>query len=103
MEPQTHQTTTFPDTREDQTAFEAMVAELLKGEPFLPEEVRCADLAKYPEHQLEGRLAFYEREAVFEPNPKIRVESKKEVLRTKIELNRRKMYQRKEADRVFAL
>jgi hypothetical protein len=69
----------------------------------LTNDVTQADLTKYPDHQLTSRLAYYDRQAVFERSPKLRKQFQAEVQRTQIEINRRKMYARKEAERVFEL
>jgi hypothetical protein len=69
----------------------------------LPDEVRTADLTTYERKQLEGRKTYYEREALFERDHATRLALREEAERTTIELNRRKMYERAEADRVFAL
>lgn len=69
----------------------------------LTHDVTQSDLKKYPDHQLASRLNYYERQAVFENSPKLRKQFQAEVQRTRIEINRRRMYLRKEADRVFEL
>ena len=69
----------------------------------LPDEVRTAYLRNYPDAQLAGRLAYFEREAIFERNPVTRKQFRQEAQRTQTEINRRKMYLRAEAERVFEL
>jgi|SRR5262245_37042977 len=70
-------------------------------EGFLPHEVRCSDLKHMSIEQLEGRLAYYTREATFERDKKIRAENRTEMERTQQALDIRKAYLRKEAERVF--
>ena len=72
-------------------------------ESYLLDEVKTADLTKYTDANLAGRLADYERKYTFETNQSIRAEFKIERDRTRTEINRRKMYQTREADRVFKL
>lgn len=80
------------------------IDEELRAEPApIDEDVTQNDLTKMALPQLEGRLAYYDREATFERNPHARIRFKAEAQRTRIEINRRKMYQRAEAERVFAL
>lgn len=69
----------------------------------LSDEVRTSHLAKYSQKALEGRLAHYERLYTFEWNGRFAAEYRNEVARTRTEINLRKMYARKEADRVFEL
>lgn len=69
----------------------------------LTEDVTQADLTKYTDAQIEGRLNYYLRQYTFERSFQGRREFKQEIQRTKVELNRRKLYTRTEADRVFAL
>lgn len=69
----------------------------------LPDEVRTTHLVKYSQKALEGRLAHYERLYAFEWNGRFAAEYRNEVERTRTEINLRKMYLRKEADRVFEL
>ena len=76
---------------------------VVRREKFLTEDVTQADLSKYPQHQLEGRYTYYERQYTFERNEKIREQFHVEMIRTEIELARRRIYTRKEAERVFAL
>lgn len=83
-----------------------MVSDALEDDDvdaLLPEEVRLAYLPDYPLHELEARRVHYEREALFERDDRMRKALKRQALRTQIELNRRKMYARTEAERVFAL
>lgn len=88
----------------DASDFDAIVADILQGEPFLPSEVRTAQLEKYPQHQLESRLTYYEREYTFERSPKIRLENKRELLRTRLELKRRQFLAQQQAiDQVFKI
>jgi len=70
---------------------------------FLTEDVTQADLSKYPIEQLQARLAYYDRQYTFEQSSRARKQFKDEMARTEIELSRRRMYARKEADRVFEL
>jgi hypothetical protein len=69
----------------------------------LTRDVSQADLSKYPDHELDGRLVYYEREHLFERDARLRAAFRKEIDRTRIEINRRKMYAREEAERVFKL
>lgn len=69
----------------------------------LTEDVTQADLTKYTDEQLEGRFNYYTRQYTFEQGKKARKAFKQEIQRTKIEIARRKIYHRAEADRVFAL
>lgn len=69
----------------------------------LTEDVTQADLKMYTDPQLQARAIYYERQATFEKSWHIRQEFQQELLRTEIEIARRKMYARKEAERVFAL
>jgi hypothetical protein len=75
----------------------------VRRDAYLTSDVTQADLSKYPIEQLQARLAYYERQYTFEQGKKARREFKIEMTRTEIELARRRMYTRKEADRVFAL
>lgn len=70
---------------------------------LLPEEVRLAYLPEYAVHQLEARRLHFEREALFERDTRMRKALSRQAERTVIELNRRKMYARAEAEKVFAL
>jgi hypothetical protein len=79
------------DTVADQTATE-----------LLTEDVTQADLTKYADHQLEGRRAYYEREALFERDYPTREALKGELHRTNLELDRRRAMRMAEAERVFA-
>lgn len=83
--------------------FDAVLDRTLRGARFLTEDVTQSDLSKYALPQLEARLIQYERDYTFERHPKRRTEYKAEVDRTRIEINRRRMYSRTEAERVFAL
>lgn len=76
---------------------------VVRRDAYLTEDVTQAELTKYPEHQLINRLSYYERQYTFEQSPFRRAEFLGEVERTQIELARRRMYARKEAERVFAL
>lgn len=69
----------------------------------VPDEVRQANLNLYSDAALTGRLAHYEREALLERDVQLSRAWKQETQRTRIEINRRKMYRQREADRVFAL
>lgn len=75
----------------------------LGGSDELPPEVTCADLTKYPLAELNGRIAHYTREKLFERKAALRAAYQIEIERTVIELNRRGMYARAEAERVFKL
>ena len=68
---------------------------------FLPNDVVRYDLSKTSTHQLEGRLNYYEREALFERNPRTRRECQHEIERTRKELERRKLAIRAEAEQIF--
>lgn len=72
---------------------EKLLSELDQNESndrhFLPDEVRFSELGKLSDKQLEGRLAYYERDYTFELNKEKRAEFYREVLRTKIELANR--------------
>jgi hypothetical protein len=93
---------TMSEPTQDGTTYETALDHFAK-KGFLTEDVTQSDLTKMPPHQLEGRAAFYEREALFERNARIRRENQAEAERTRIEINRRKMYLRAEAERVFEL
>lgn len=69
----------------------------------LTEDVTQADLRTYADHQLQARAAYYERQITFEKAWHVRQEFRQEFERTQIEINRRKMYARTEANRVFEL
>lgn len=69
----------------------------------LPLEVRQAYLAVYSDTVLADRQRHYEREAIFERDKPTREALAHEAARTEQEINRRKMYERAEADRVFEL
>lgn len=69
----------------------------------LPPEVTQANLYLYSDASLAGRLTHYTREWTFERNLSLRSQFKVELERTRIEINRRKMYERAEAERIFAL
>jgi hypothetical protein len=95
---------TPPRDRTDEVpTFDRDLQGALSGGRFLTDDVTQSDLAKYPLHQLEARLIQYERDYTFERNPKLRAEFKGEVDRTRVEINRRKMYATREAERVFEL
>jgi hypothetical protein len=83
--------------------FDAQLEKRAKRGRFLPDEVVQADLTKYTLKALEGRLAYYTKEALFERNGRIAAENRNEAERTKTEIDRRKIYERAEANRVFAL
>jgi len=68
---------------------------------FLTDDVRTADLKHYSDEQLAARHHFYWREAIFEPDARIRAENQAEYDRTDLEIQRRRMYVREEAERVF--
>lgn len=72
-------------------------------EKHLTEDVTQADLKMYTDAQLKSRAIYYERQATFEKAWHIRQEFQQEILKTEIEIARRKMYARKEAERVFEL
>lgn len=76
---------------------------LVRRAAHLTEDVTQADLRAYSTEQLQDRAAYYDRQYTFERGKKARLLFEAEVARTNIELNRRKMYARKEADRVFEL
>lgn len=76
---------------------------VVRRDVYLTNDVTQADLSKYPDHQLAGRLAYYERQYTFENSKKLRFQFRCEVERTRIEIKKRAMYARKEADRVFEL
>ena len=80
----------------------SVISSLPSENSWLPHEVRTNDLSKMSEPQLEGRLRFYEREAIFERDDKIRAENRAEMQRTKSALDIRKGYRLREANRVFA-
>lgn len=81
--------------------FDTDLSDAISREGFLPAEVTKSDLSKLPQHQLEARLNYYEREHLFERNPTIRAECKREIERTRDELARRKIIARAEAEQVF--
>lgn len=80
---------------------ESTMEELLGPEPELTFDVTTADLSHYSERALEGRRAHYDREYLFERDPKLRAAFKVEIERTDAELRRRFMYRTAEARRVF--
>ena len=69
--------------------------------PLRPEDDVYQDLSKTTTHQLEGRLNYYEREALFERSPRSRRRYQEEVTRTRRELERRKSAARAEAEQFF--
>jgi len=87
----------------DVPTFDAEVNNALKGGKFLPDAVTQSDLTKMDAKQLDGRLEYYEQQYTFERSKKLAAEYSQEVERTRIEINRRKLYARKEAERVFEL
>jgi len=79
----------------------ATVEDLLGPEPELTFTVVHADLSKYADRQLEGRLAHYEREYLFERDARLRNDFKIEVDKTKAEIRRRQLMRFEEAERAF--
>ena len=82
--------------------FDTDLSDTVSLDGFHTEEVTESDLSNYHQKQLEARLNYYEREYLFERNPQIRAECKREVDRTRTELNRRKFAARAEAEQVFS-
>jgi hypothetical protein len=80
---------------------EATLEELTGPEPELTFTVVHADLTKYTDKALEGRLAYYEREHLFERDPSLRADLKIEVEKTRAEIRRRQLMRFAEAERAF--
>jgi hypothetical protein len=62
-----------------------------------PDKDHRIRLRRYPTRQLEGRLSYCDREALYNPNPKARAQFKREAEQTRRELSRRAM---EEAEKV---
>lgn len=89
------------DTKLGVNNLDTDLSDAVSLEGFHTEEVTEADLSNYHTKQLEARLNYYEREYIFERNPQIRAECKREVDRTRNELARRKAVTRAEAEQMF--
>lgn len=87
----------------DIVTFDTALDRAVRRGGFLTTDVTQSDLTKMNDANLAGRLAYYERSYTFERNGRIQAEYRNEVERTRIEINRRKMYATAEADRVFEL
>jgi hypothetical protein len=68
---------------------------------LIPLEVTHAHLARYSDAALAGRLAHYQREAIFERDSALRFAWASQVEETKNEIERRRLVAASEADKVF--
>lgn len=81
----------------DASDFSVAVEETLRGRAFLPDDVRTAPLQNYALKQLQGRLAYYEKQTARERSPSLRREFLAEANRTRAELRHRAAVAKKEA------
>lgn len=89
------------DAKAQVNNFDTDLSEALRDTDFHTKDITESNLSKLAQPQLEGRLNYYEREYLFERNPQIRTECKREIERTRTEIRRRKFVARTEAERLF--
>ena len=79
-----------------------MVASMAKWHlSDVPDEVAHAQLERYSDDQLEGRVAHYEREALLERNSELRAAWQLEARMTRTEIARRRAEKRVDAEALF--
>ena len=75
---------------------------MAKHAPSLPDEVIFANLGTYTDAALDGRVAHFEREALFERDKTTRIACRAEAERTKDEIDRRRLERAAGAAALFA-